>query len=451
MNQSTDLETLQIYPQRRFKVYQHRQLDKIAPVQGLPESLRFAMRVVASVLPFRVNEYVINDLIDWQRVPEDPIFRLTFPQAKMLRPAAFERMAQLLRSGPSNEQVQQLAAQIRAQMNPHPAGQMSLNVPKQQGESLDGMQHKYKETLLFFPSQGQYCHSYCTFCFRWAQFVGRSLRFNSNDVAALHGYLSSHPEITDLLMTGGDPMVMRTEKLAQYLTPLLDSPSLAHVRSVRFGTKALTYWPYRFVTDEDADELLRLFERLVRAGKHVTVMAHLNHWREMETPIFEEAVRRIRATGANIRSQGPLLANINDSAEDWAQMWRRQVQLGIVPYYFFIERDTGPKHYFEVPLHRAYEIYRDAISQVSGLARTARGPSMSAGPGKVEIQGICEVAGEKVFVLRFLQARNPAWTYRPFFARYDTQAYWLDDLKPAFGEAQFFWQQEYEAMCAGSG
>jgi L-lysine 2,3-aminomutase len=134
------------------------------------------------------------------------------------------------------------------------------------------------------------------------------------------------------------------------------------------------------------------------------------------------------------------LAQINDDADEWARLWREQVKLGIIPYYMFVERDTGARHYFEKPLYEAWKIYRQAIQQVSGLARTARGPSMSASPGKVEVQGVAEIHGEKVFVLRFIQARDPEWVQRPFFARFDEQATWLDQLKPAFGEERFFFQ-----------
>ncbi|MEE8119346.1 MAG: lysine 2,3-aminomutase, partial [Gammaproteobacteria bacterium] len=104
------------------------------------------------------------------------------------------------------------------------------------------------------------------------------------------------------------------------------------------------------------------------------------------------------------------------------------------------------RRYFELPLFRTWEIYRGAIQNVSGLGRTARGPSMSADPGKVEIQGIAEIRGEKVFVLRFLQGRNPDWVQRPFFARYNENATWLDDLEPAFGDARFFFEDEFERM-----
>ncbi len=434
------------FPERRFQVFTARNLERIPGVSRLSAEQRFAMEVVASVLPFRVNEYVVNELIDWGRVPDDPIFQLVFPQRDMLAPESFARMAEAIRSGADRSAIQLLAREIRGTLNPHPAGQMELNVPQHQGESVEGMQHKYRETVLFFPSQGQVCHSYCTFCFRWAQFVGdKELRFASNEADSLLDYLRGHPQVSDLLMTGGDPMVMKTRNLAQYLEPLLE-PGLEHVQTVRIGTKALTFWPYRFVTDKDADELLRLLERLVDSGRHVAIMAHYNHPQELSTPIAEEAIRRVRATGAEIRSQGPLLNHINNEASDWAALWRKQVQLGIIPYYMFVERDTGARRYFEVPLARAWEVYREAMKQVSGLGRTARGPSMSADPGKVEIQGISEIRGEKVFVLRFIQGRNPDWVQRPFFARFDPDATWLNQLQPAFGEKEFFFEAEYREM-----
>jgi KamA family protein len=430
-------------------VYTQRDLGKIAQLNRLSAEARFDMQVVSSVLPFRVNAYVIEQLIDWSRVPEDPIFQLTFPQRGMLEPVLFERMATAIRARWPRERVHALAAQLRAELNPHPAGQLQMNIPVDPtGTRFNGLQHKYRETVLFFPSQGQTCHSYCTFCFRWAQFVGdKRLRIASTEAGRLQEYLAHHPEVSDLLITGGDPMVMKTRYLVDYLEPLLQ-PRFDHVQTIRIGTKALTFWPQRFVSDADADELIALLRRLVEGGKHVAIMAHYNHWREMSTGVARQAIGRLRDTGAEIRSQGPLLAHINANAEDWANTWRTQVQLGIIPYYMFVERDTGARHYFEVPLARAWQIYRGAMQQVSGLGRTARGPSMSTGPGKVEIQGISEIRGEKVFVLRFIQARNPDWVQRPFFARFDPQATWLDQLEPAFGEKAFFFEREYQAMCS---
>jgi KamA family protein len=430
-----------------FQVYTEHHLDKIDALKQLSAQQRFEMEVVASVLPFRVNQYVIDELIDWHNIPDDPIFQLTFPQKGMLSAADFEQMAKVVRGSSDRNLIQRTASEIRKRLNPHPAGQQLLNVPLFNNQPLEGIQHKYRETVLFFPKQGQVCHSYCSFCFRWAQFIGdKELRFSVKEAATVYNYLRNNRNISDLLITGGDPMVMKTDHLAAYLDPLL-KPELEHVQTIRIGTKSLTFWPHRFVNDADADELLRLLERLVKAGKHVAIMAHYDHWREMMTPIARKAIQRLRDTGVIIRTQAPLLNHINNDADTWVKMWREQVRLGMTPYYMFVERDTGARHYFEVPLARAWEVYREAIQKVSGLGRTARGPSMSAGPGKVEIQGVAEINAEKVFVLRFIQGRNPDWVQRPFFAKYDANATWLDQLKPAFGEDKFFFQDEYEAMC----
>ena len=114
-----------------------------------------------------------------------------------------------------------------------------------------------------------------------------------------------------------------------------------------------------------------------------------------------------------------------------------------------IERDTGPKQYFQVPLARALRIFNAAYSEVSGLARTVRGPSMSATPGKVLVDGVTTIGGERFFVLKMVQARDPDWVNRVFFARFDSQASWLDELRPAFGEHQFFFAPFIRAMYEG--
>jgi L-lysine 2,3-aminomutase len=253
------------------------------------------MQVVASVLPFRVNEYVINELIDWDNVPDDAIYQLTFPQRGMLSETHFERMATAHRSGLDKQRLQAIAREIRAELNPHPAGQLQMNVPLDNaGNRLDGLQHKYRETVLFFPSQGQTCHSYCSFCFRWAQFVGdKDLRMASTEADRLHRYLQEHKEVTDLLITGGDPMVMKTKHLKAYLEPLMQ-PEFEHIQSIRIGTKALTFWPQRFVSDEDAHGLVDLLHRMVLSGKHLAIMAHYNHWRELTMRMTGQGYGRLR-------------------------------------------------------------------------------------------------------------------------------------------------------------
>lgn len=424
-----------------YRAYNRNNYLRIPQVQRLSDEERFAIEVVSRVLPFKANNYVVDELIDWSAAPDDPIFALTFPQAEMLQPDAFERVATLLRTGASEDAIEAAVAEIRHGLNPHPAGQMEHNVPELYGERLPGMQHKYRETVLFFPSKGQTCHAYCTFCFRWPQFVGDpSLKFAMKEADSLVAYLREHPELTDVLFTGGDPMVMSAASWRIYLEPLL-AAELPNLATIRIGTKSLSYWPYRYTADKDADEILDLFRSITGRGIHLAVMAHFNHPRELSTPAVREAIERILETGAQIRTQSPLMKHINDESDAWAEMWQRQVSLGLIPYYMFVARDTGAHDYFSVPLVRAWEIYRNAYNQVSGIARTVRGPSMSATPGKVRVLGVSEVAGQKVLGLNFIQARNPDWVQRPFFAEYDPEATWLDELRPAFGEEKFFFEE----------
>ena len=420
----------------RYRAYTSKNIETLPQFRHLTSEQRAAIRTVSEVLPFRVNNYVVDELIDWDNIPHDPIFQLTFPQEGMLSAEDFECVRELCVSEASQDKINEAVRRIRLRLNPHPAGQMELNVPVVNGQAQEGMQHKYRETVLFFPSQGQTCHAYCTYCFRWAQFVGLDdLKFANNEAASLVNYVRTHPDVRDVLITGGDPMIMRTSVLEGYIRPLLEIDSLS---SIRIGTKALAWWPYRFVTDTDAEDLLRLFEDVVDSGKHLALMAHYSHPRELAPRISDIAVRRIQETGAVIRAQAPLIRQVNDCPDLWAAMWQKQVDLGIIPYYMFVERDTGPRQYFDVPLHRAYDIFTRAVRQVSGLGRTVRGPSMSCVHGKVLIDGVTEIHGERVFALKFLQGRDPNWTNRMFFARYDEQASWIDDLQPAFADRFFF-------------
>ena len=433
-----------------YRSYSLHNFHQIPQLEHLDEATKFEMEVVGNVLPFKTNSYVVNELINWDNIPNDPIFILTFPQRNMLLPHHYEEMEKALLRNASKDEIKTIANNIRLQLNPHPAGQKELNVPELDGVKLTGIQHKYDQTVLFFPSQGQTCHAYCTFCFRWPQFVGMDeMKFAMREAELLNKYVREHSEVTDVLFTGGDPMIMKTKIFAGYIDKLIENKP-PNLQTIRIGTKALGYWPYRFLTDDDANDLLMLFERITSAGINLAFMAHFNHPVELSTKAVKRAIRRIRSTGAQIRTQSPVLRNINDSAETWAEMWRTQVNLNCIPYYMFMPRDTGAQHYFSVSLEEAWNIFRDAYQKVSGVCRTVRGPSMSCTPGKIQMLGVSEIPFEgtmkKIMTLQFLQGRNPTWTGKPFFAEYDPKATWIDELKPAFGNEKFFFEDELESM-----
>ncbi|SFQ41017.1 hypothetical protein SAMN04489713_1311, partial [Actinomadura madurae] len=190
---------------RKFRAFTAKHLEELTARAGLSPEQRLATRAVATVLPFRTNAYVVEELIDWSAAPDDPMYRLVFPQEDMLPAEDVAVLSDLLRRDAPKAEVEAAAHRVRMKLNPHPAGQMELNIPSFGDGKIPGMQHKYDETVLYFPKQGQTCHAYCTYCFRWAQFVGEAdLKMAGDRPAALRDYLLAHPQVTSVLFTGGD-------------------------------------------------------------------------------------------------------------------------------------------------------------------------------------------------------------------------------------------------------
>lgn len=255
----------------RMRSYGLHNLDRMPHLDRLDPDQIQALRVVGQVLPFRVNQYVLDELIDWTRVPDDPLFRLTFLDRAMLPAEDFENIEHALRTG-DRDTLTTRVNHVRSALNPHPAGQRTANAVRLDHEPVPGLQHKYRETCLVFPAEGQTCFTYCTFCFRWPQFIGdRQLRIATRKHRAHLDYIAAHPEITDVLITGGDPLIMSTNVLQRHIAPLM---AVDHVRTIRIGTKALSFWPHRFL-NEDGDALTRLVERVTAAGKTEIGRAHV--------------------------------------------------------------------------------------------------------------------------------------------------------------------------------
>ncbi|UCH13330.1 MAG: lysine 2,3-aminomutase [Bacteroidales bacterium] len=425
----------------KLKTYSLHNLTEIPQLKRLSKKQRQEIEIAARVIPFKTNNYVVENLIRWSNYKTDPIFILNFPTKDLLKNEHFEKVASLIKKGANKGEITKAVHNIWLQLNPHPGDQLKHNVPELNKTKLKGIQHKYNETLLFFPTQGQTCHAYCTFCFRWPQFTNRQeLKFAMNKPDLLIKYLKKNKQITDILITGGDPMIMSANQLGKYINAILDA-DLSHLTTIRIGSKVLSYWPYRFISDPDSRDLLNIFKKVFKSGKHLAFMANFSHPVELSTEAVKLAIGNILKTGAQIRSQSPVLNNINASPAIWNELWKEQVKLGIIPYYMFMPRDTGAQHYFAVPLVKAWEIYKDAYAATSGLCRTVRGPIMSTSPGKIQITGVTEIFDEKVMVLLFLQARDTKWTRKPFLAKYNEDALWLDDLKPAFGKKEFFYEK----------
>ncbi|MEM6272229.1 MAG: lysine 2,3-aminomutase [Bacteroidota bacterium] len=370
---------------------------------ALPPAERMTFDLLAQVFHFKVNRYVCEHLIDWEKVPEDPIYRFVFPRREMLAPRDFAFLQELARGGIDERLRQQFVAGIRRRQQPRYISAPG-SLPRWDGEPITGMYRNFPTIVSLFPDpMVKTCHAYCSYCFRWIMFNNRKAQQSSSyrDPRTPVPWLRAHPEVSDVLFTGADPLVLKARTLEQYIAPILD---LESVQVIRISSKSLAWWPYRFTRDPDADNLLRLFAAIRARGKHLNLCVHFTHPRELAHPEVARAVDRIRETGAVIRTQGPLIRNVNDDPGTWSRLWTQQVALGMVPYYMFMEADHHPQSCFRVRPARALRIFQAAQATTTGLARTVRGPVFMYDLNRVLLDGTTTVNGQTYFVLKTLQS-----------------------------------------------
>ncbi len=206
-----------------YKKYLRTDIQTLFATRGVKDPYLEDREVVARVFPFKVNEHLL-DLIDWDHYHFDPLFQLTFPQPDMLLPSEIQRLKECLNKENHHEELAALISDIRNSKNPAPSNQRAnrpviLDEDDDEVYECDGLQHKYKNTVLMFHKNAQTCHSYCTYCFRFNQFVGKD-RFLEETSQRFHTYLSQHKEISDILITGGDPATMKADVFKDMLTPI---------------------------------------------------------------------------------------------------------------------------------------------------------------------------------------------------------------------------------------
>lgn len=328
---------------------------------------------------FRANAYYLS-LIDWND-PNDPIRQLIIPHAHEL-----EEWGQL-----------------------DPSGEHRYTV-------MPGLEHKYASTVLMLVSN--VCGGICRYCFRKRVFMDPR-RSIVSDIPAAIEYIRGHREITNVLITGGDPLALSTNKLRKIIEPLL---AVDHVRIVRLGTKLAAFNPYRIVDDPDLPVLLR---RVGERGKQLYGMVHFNHVRELSA-VAVAGLKVLHQAGAVLANQTPIIRGVNDTPEALADLFDRLSFVGAPPYYLFQCRPACGNKQYAVPLEEAYQIFEQARARVSGLAKRARFV-MSHVSGKIEIVG--RTASHVYF--KYLRAARAEDSGRFFACRRNSDAYWLDDYEPA--------------------
>jgi lysine 2,3-aminomutase len=353
-------------------------LTRIAQLPHLGDEERAELEAVAARYAFRANDYYLG-LIDWSD-PFDPIRQLIIP-----RPEELQEWGHL---DASNE--------------------ASITVAR-------GTQHKYPDTALLLCND--VCGAYCRYCFRKRLFIKGNLE-TSRDVSEGLDYIAAHSEITDVLLTGGDPLLLAPRKLLDIVNRLRD---IAHVRVIRIGSKMLAFNPWVVL---DHPELLEGLSRVSSGTQRVYLVNHFDHPREL-TEFATEALEAVQRAGVACANQCPLVRGINDSADTLTELFNALAARGVTPYYVFQGRPTAGNAPYEVPIVEGFGALDEARTRVSGLAGRAR-MVMSHELGKIEVLAVDQAH----IYLRFHRAKHPEDRGRFMVFERNETAYWLDDLVP---------------------
>ncbi|MCX7716950.1 MAG: hypothetical protein N2111_00910 [Candidatus Sumerlaeaceae bacterium] len=407
------------------------------------------------VYRFQVTRHVLN-AINWDKYETDSLYHLVFPQPDMIRPDI--RKAYL--AAPTPEARAKVVRDYMIETNPHDGKQL-LNKPWIQEcdggiDVLEGSQHKYPQCQLVFDKTTQNCFSFCTYCFRHAQVRGDEDMFSQEDIDQVHAYLRLHPEVTDLLITGGDAGYITVERLRRYVEPILEDPQLLHVRTVRLGSRALTFRP-EMILSRKYDSMLALFDKMHDNGVQLAWMAHFSTPREVLNPSTVAAIRRLQRHGVVVRSQSPIMNHISlfkdesgrvdveRTAQNWIDLGNIFATLHVGFHSMYCARCTGEHHYFTAPLADINRVFSRIYRSLSSINRPSRYITMTTSAGKCSILGTAIVGGETVFALKFNESRNMEWMDRVFLAKYDEKEARIDHLVP-FDTDKFFFEDELRAI-----
>ena len=350
-------------------------LTKIDQLEQLGPDEKAELKKVTEHFAFRSNEYYLS-LIDWDD-PDDPIRRLIIPD--------LQELDEWGRLDPSDEKSYSI---------------------------MPGLEHKYNSTALFLVSN--VCEGICRYCFRKRVFINPRSECLQNLPAAIE-YITEHEEITNVLLTGGDPLMLKPSKLEDIIRRLRE---IEHVKVIRIGTRVPAFNPYRIINEP---ALLEMIEKYSTDRKKIYVMTHFVHPRELTDQAIK-AVDLLQRAGSIIANQTPLIRGINDDPEVMAELVANLSFVGVVPYYIFQCRPAVGNRAYTVPIEEGYEIVEQTKALVSGLAKRFRFV-MSHSTGKIEVIG----KSDGFVYFKYHRAADDAESGRFLTFKSNPDAYWLDD------------------------
>lgn len=352
-------------------------LTRTAEIASLPENEIEGVRKTEQQFSFRSNEYYLS-LIDWSD-ENDPIRRIIIPSVDEL--------------------------DERGEFDPSAE---SANIV------VKGIQHKYSPTALMIVSE--VCGGVCRYCFRKRIFLDTESEIVEDNHEALD-YIRNNPQISNVLLTGGDPLMLKTKQLEHIIEQLRE---IEHVKIIRIGTRMPAFNPYRILNDPSFIDMIRKYST---KDKRIYMMTHFSHVNEL-TDVALDAVSELISAGAVFSNQTPILRGVNDNPESLAELLNKLAEAGVTPYYVFQCRPTKGNFKFSVPVEEALSIIEEAKMHCSGLAKRVR-YIMSHKTGKIEILG----KDEKFTYMKYHQAADIN-DYKKFMVfNKNPKAQWLEDYK----------------------
>ncbi len=352
-------------------------ITDIKEIGELTEDQRCEFSRITETFPFKANDYYLS-LIDWDD-PDDPIRRIIIPHASEL-----DNWGKL---DPSDEKAYTL---------------------------IPGLEHKYSSTVLLLVSQ--VCGGICRYCFRKRVFL-RECEEEKLDLSAALQYIKSHPEITNVLLTGGDPFMLKTSELENIIRKLRE---IDHVQIIRIGTRIPVFNPYLIIENR---ALLDMIDKYSTEDKKIYIMTHFDHPREM-TDAAVKAIDLLQKANSIVTNQVPLIRGVNDDPDVLAELLAKLSFIGAIPYYIFQCRPALGNRAYTVPIEEGYEITEKAKAMVSGLAKRARFV-MSHSSGKIEIVG----KTDNFVYFKYLRAAEDINSGRFIVLKSNPKAYWIDDYE----------------------
>lgn len=352
-------------------------IEHLKEYTEIPCDIEKQIKKIIKRHPMRVTPYYMS-LIDWDN-PSDPIKKMAIPSVE-----EFNLEGSYDTSGEA------------------------------ENTKLPGLQHKYSETALMLITNK--CSVYCRHCFR-KRLVGRLdteiLKTFDDGI----DYIKKHSEINNVLITGGDPLVLSNDLIEKVLEKLSD---IKHLKFIRFGSRAPVTLPSRFYDND----ILKILRKYSHDDRRIYIVSQFNYPREI-TKESILAVDNLLKNGIIVNNQSVLLQGINDYPKTLSKLQNQLVSIGVNPYYVFQCRPVKRvKHYFQIPIIKGIGIIEKAKMTCNGHSKRFK-YIMSHKTGKIEILGVMN--GNIYF--KYHQAKDRNNLGRIFKRKVDMKAAWLDDFK----------------------